>query len=146
LPGVKVTQDPDGRLLVASDAVAIGYDEPRSGDVIGNGVHLTRDTGFSDAKELLHLTVTLGGAINVAGRKVSPAKVEAGIMATGLAASARVWGVPSIDPERHQEIAAKVELLPETTPAALKAALADRLQLWELPRHWEFTTRSSARG
>jgi acyl-coenzyme A synthetase/AMP-(fatty) acid ligase len=145
-PGVNVSPDADGRLRVASDAVAIGYDEPRPGDVIGDGVHLTRDTGYFDANALLHLTTTLGGAINVAGRKVSPAKVEAAIMATGLAAGASVWGIPSADPERHREIAASVELVPSVTAAALKAALTGRLQAWELPRHWKFTTRSSARG
>ena len=137
LPGVRVTPDPDGRLRVASDAVAMAYDETRPDDVIGDGIHLTRDTGFLDDHGLLHLTATLGGAINVAGRKVSPAKVEAAIMATGLATRAQVRGVPSADPERHQEIAAKVEMLPGTTPAALKAALVERLQLWEMPRHWE---------
>ncbi|HSP43634.1 MAG TPA: AMP-binding protein, partial [Luteolibacter sp.] len=146
LPGVKVAPDPDGRLRVTSDAVAMGYDEPRPDDVTGNGVHLTRDIGFSDANGLLHLTATLDGAINVAGRKVSPAKVEAAIMATGLAASARVRGVPSADPERHQEIAARVKLPPGTSPAALKAALAERLQLWELPRHWDFEMTRKSTG
>jgi acyl-CoA synthetase (AMP-forming)/AMP-acid ligase II len=84
------------------------------------------------------LTGTTGGAINVAGRKISPAKVEAAIMATGLALRVKVLGIPSRDPERFEEIAAVVETRDGITPATLKSAVAERLQLWEIPRHWKF--------
>ena len=67
-----------------SDAVATCYDAPRPDDLLGGGIYLTRDVGFIDPAGNLHLTGTTGGAINVAGRKVSPAKVEAAILATGL--------------------------------------------------------------
>lgn len=138
LPGVRVDVARDGRLQVTSDAVADAYDAPRGDDVLGNGVYLTRDLGFSDPQGLIHLSGTTGGAINVAGRKISPAKVEAAIMATGQVVRVRVLGIPSSDPERFEEIAALVEVPAGVTPAALKSAVAERLQLWEVPRHWRF--------
>ena len=73
----------------------------------------------------------------MAGRKISPAKVEAAIMATGLVLRVKVRGIPSSDPERFEEIAALVEVHAGVTPAALKSAVAKHLQLWEIPRHWK---------
>lgn len=138
LPGVNVDISRDGRLRVTSDSVAIGYDAPRTDDMLGDGFYLTRDLGHLDAAGLLHLTGTTAGAINVAGRKISPAKVEAAIMATGMVARVKVLGIPSIDPERFQEIAALVELTNGVSPSVLKSALTERLPLWEIPRHWQF--------
>jgi acyl-coenzyme A synthetase/AMP-(fatty) acid ligase len=138
LPGVSVGIGRGGRLQVNSDAVATCYDAPRGDDLLENGVYLTRDLGFTDADGIIHLTGTTGGAINVAGRKISPAKVEAAIMATGLVLRVRVMGIPSSDPERFEEIAAVVEVHEGVTPAALKSAVARHLQVWEIPRHWKF--------
>lgn len=138
LPGVTVDVEHDGRLRVTSDAVAMGYDAPRGDDLLGGGVYLTRDVGHRDAQGLIHLTGTTGGAINVAGRKISPAKVEAAIIATGLVLRIKVLGIPSADPERFEEIAALAELAEGVTPAVLKSALAEHLPLWEIPRHWQF--------
>jgi long-chain acyl-CoA synthetase len=137
LPGVTVTIGAEGRLLVASNAVATGYDATRADDVLGSGEYLTRDLGFLDPSGKIHLTDTLGAAINVAGRKVSPAKVEAAILATGLVRRIKVSGIPSNDPERFEEIAATVELSPGVRLDDLKSATAGALQNWELPRHWK---------
>lgn len=136
LPGVRVEASAAGRLLVSSDAVAEGYEVSREDDLLENTRYLTRDTGFVDERGLLHLTGTTGSAINVAGRKVSPAKVEAAILATGLVRSVRVQGIPSADPERCEEISARVELAPGASLGALRSAAARSLQSWEVPRHW----------
>lgn len=136
LPGVRVETGRDGRFSVTSDAVAACYDAPRPDDVLGDGVYLTRDLGFIDETGNLHLTATTGGAINVAGRKISPAKVEAAILATGLVTKVEVFAIPSSDPERFEEIAARVELLEGGTLDALKSAAARNLQGWEMPRQW----------
>ena len=137
LPGVEVTITDEGRILVQSDGVAIGYDAPRGDDRLGDGFYQTRDTGFLDSSGKLHLTGTLGGAINVAGRKVSPAKVEAALLATGLVRSVKVFGTPSSDAERHEEISASVEMTPGASLDALKQAATGVLQNWEIPRHWK---------
>jgi acyl-coenzyme A synthetase/AMP-(fatty) acid ligase len=139
LPGVRVDIGRDGRLQITSDAVATCYDAPRPEDLLENGVYLTRDLGFLNSSGAVHLTGTTGGAINVAGRKISPAKVEAAILATGLVLRVKVLGIPSSDPERFEEIAALVEAHTGVTPAALKSAVADRLKLWEIPRQWKFS-------
>ncbi|MEO7098145.1 MAG: AMP-binding protein [Luteolibacter sp.] len=137
LPGVEVTITDEGRILVKSDGVGIGYDAPRGDDRLGDGFYQTRDTGFLDSSGKLHLTGTLGGAINVAGRKVSPAKVEAALLATGLVRSVKVFGTPSADAERHEEISASVEMTPGASLDALKQAATGVLQNWEIPRHWK---------
>ena len=137
LPGVEVTINDDGRIVVKSGSVAIGYDSPRDDDQLGGGIYQTRDLGFLDSTGRLHLTGTLGGAINVAGRKVSPAKVEAALLATGLVRRVKVFGIPSSDAERHEEISANIELLENITLDVLKTAACEMLQSWELPRHWK---------
>lgn len=136
LPGITVDSDPSGRLLVESDAVGTGYDEWRGDDLLENGRYLTRDIVFLDQERTLHLSGNTGGAINVSGRKISPAKVEAALMETGLLRRVRVFGVPSPDPDRFEEILALYEANEGVTIEALKLATSDRLELWELPRHW----------
>ena len=136
LPGVTVEISDDGRIGVRSNAVATCYDSPRDDDQLGAGFYQTRDLGFFDDLGNLHLSGTTGGAINVAGRKVSPARVEAAIVSTGLVVSVKVSGIPSSDPERHEEISARVELRPGSTLEELKSAAATKLRTWELPRHW----------
>lgn len=136
LPDVKVTVGEQGRLLVESDAVALGYDESRHDDLLADGRYLTRDTGFLDPSGVLHLSGNTGGAINVSGRKVSPAKVESALMATGLLERVRVFGIQSSDPERFEEISALYQLKPCGTLADIKAATSHKLETWELPRHW----------
>jgi acyl-coenzyme A synthetase/AMP-(fatty) acid ligase len=136
LPGVNVSIGAHGRLLVESSSVATAYDAPRDEDLLGDGRYLTRDLGFLDSFGKIHLTGTLGGAINVAGRKVSPAKVEAALLATGLVRRVRVFGIPSKDAERFEEISADIDLSETATLEDLKSAACHQLQTWELPRHW----------
>lgn len=137
LAGVEVSVSTDGRLLVTSDSVALGYDERRSSDPVEGGCYLTHDLGHLDERGHVRLHGTIGGAINVAGRKISPAKVEAALLATGLLESVRVKGIPSQDPERVEEISASVRLFGNATLDQLKQAATAHLANWELPRHWE---------
>ncbi len=136
LPGVTVRTGGMGRLLVESDAVGTGYDETRRDDILGDGCYLTRDIAFLDGQSILHLSGSTGGAINVSGRKISPSKVEAALMATGLLRRVRVFGVPSPDPERFEEILALYEAESGATIEAVKLATTSHLEMWELPRHW----------
>ncbi len=135
LDGVRVSIHRSGRLLVESDAVADGYDAPRPGDILGDGRFLTHDLARIEQCRIRLLGCS-GAAINVAGRKISPAKVEAALLATGLARRARVFGIPSADPDRVEEIVGMVALAPAATVAALKQMAADSLANWEFPRHW----------
>lgn len=137
LPGVAVSISHGGRIVVKSASVATGYDCSRSDDQLGGGIYHTRDLGFLDPAGHLHLTGTLSGAINVAGRKISPAKVETALLSTGLIRSVKVFGAPSADPERNEEISAIVELAPGILLSSLKQAATSVLQNWEIPRHWK---------
>ena len=140
LPGVAVSINEGGRIVVKSDGVATGYDSTRNDDHLGDQIYQTRDLGFFDSRGRLHLTGTLGGAINVAGRKISPAKVEAAILSTGLVERVRVFGTSSSDPERFEEISAEVKMMPGATLDTLKQAATGALQNWETPRHWKIET------
>jgi long-chain acyl-CoA synthetase len=146
LPGVEISVTPGCRIVVKSESVACGYDAPRSDDRLGDGEYHTRDLGFLDEAGRLHLTGTLGGAINVAGRKVSPSKVEAAILSTGLVQRVLVFGVASSDPERFEEISADVELIPGASLDALKQSATNVLQNWELPRHWKCLSGITAKS
>ena len=135
LPGVSVSVHESGRLLVRSNSTAIAYDHYRDGDILGDNIYLTRDLGFL-ADQRVHITGHVGGAINVAGRKISPWRVEQALLATGIATRVRVFGIPSHDPERVEEIAGIVELVSGATLPELKQAALHSLAGWELPRHW----------
>lgn len=145
LPGVTLSTR-DGRLLVSSDAVASGYESPRPEDLLDNGCYLTRDVVRIDGFGNLFLTATTGGAINVAGRKVSPAKVESAILRTGLVASASVKALPSSDPERFEEIEATIEPTDGASVDQIKSAVSPLLPSWEIPRHWRIRGDGSGGG
>lgn len=135
LDGVAVTLDPSGRFHIASSSVAVGYEAARDGEVLGGGHFLTQDHGRIEGGHLL-LESSGAESINVAGRKIGPAKIEAALMATGLLEKARVFGVPSHDPERVEEITALVKLKSGTLEQ-LRQRMSGTLEGWEMPRHWE---------
>ncbi len=136
LPGVTISREQSGRLLIESSSVATGYDFGREDDLLGNGSYLTRDLGNLTTGRIF-LTGNIGGAINVAGRKVSPAKVEAALLATGLVSRAKVLGISSADQERCEEISAEVTLVAGASLTDLKSTMVHSLQTWEIPRHWK---------
>jgi long-chain acyl-CoA synthetase len=135
LDGVAVTVDGAGRFHIASTSVALGYEASREGEVLGGGGFLTEDHGRLEDGHLL-LESSGAESINVAGRKIGPARIEAALMATGLLEKARVFGVPSHDPERVEEITALVKLKSGTLDE-LRQRMAGTLEGWEMPRHWE---------
>lgn len=142
LDGVEVTLDPSGRFLVSSSSVALGYEAARDGEVLGGGRFLTQDHGRIEGGHLL-LDSSGAESINVAGRKIGPAKIEAALMATGLLEKARVFGIPSHDPERVEEITALVKLKSGTLDQ-LRQRMSGNLEGWEMPRHWETAADDAA--
>jgi long-chain acyl-CoA synthetase len=141
LDGVAVTLDASGRFHIASSSVALGYEAARDGEVLGGGNFLTQDHGRIENGRLL-LESSGAESINVAGRKIGPAKIEAALMATGLLDKARVFGVPSHDPERVEEITALVKLKSGTLDQ-LRQRMSGTLEGWEMPRHWEVAVDES---
>lgn len=133
LPGVEVELDDSGQFVVQSSSVAAGYLPQHATDPIRHGRFHTPDVGHIENGALI-LDARGGEQINVAGRKLGPGRIEMAFQQTGLTDRARIFGLPSHDPERVDEIAV---LLPEGTDVdALRARLAQTLAGWQLPRHW----------
>jgi acyl-coenzyme A synthetase/AMP-(fatty) acid ligase len=143
MSGVTVTTDEDGCLVVRGANVAQGYfaaDEM----ILGKGRFVT-----SDLVELNEGRVFMRGrvsdAINVAGRKLNPADVEAALLACPGVNHAVVFGVPSSDATRCEEIVAGVNASnAELTPAKLIEWLGNRLPLWQVPRKFWFCNELNA--
>lgn len=135
LPGVTVATSPDGRLLVASNAVGLGYDAPEPGEVFGNGQHLTWDQ-IEIAGDRLRFRGCLGAGIQVAGRKLSPFEVATRLRAATGLAGIKVRGEPSRDPERGQEVVAVVDLPADQLTREFKTRACAGLAPWETPRRW----------
>jgi acyl-coenzyme A synthetase/AMP-(fatty) acid ligase len=132
LPGV-VLDTSQPRLRVISAATATGYEFTIPGDDLGNGAFLTHDFAKVDGGRVM-LLGTDAASINVAGRKVSPAAIEAAVRTASPLSRVKVFGIPSNNPERVEEIVAAIA--PPVELAALKTALAAALPSWEFPRHW----------
>lgn len=139
LNGVRLTTNEDGCMVVTSKAVASGYWPPAPASAIGRGFVAT-----SDLAEITPCGVRLIGrrsdAINVAGRKVPPAAIESVLLTCPQVAHCVVFGVPSTDPLRGEEIVACVNCAPSVGRPDLVALLASSLPSWQMPRHWWLTS------
>jgi long-chain acyl-CoA synthetase len=135
LPGVTARVGHEGRLLVKSDAVGLGYDEPLPGEVFGRGQHLTWDQVRLTPAGLDFLGC-LGAGINVASRKLSPEEITERIRAATGVRHIRVYGDRSRDSERVQDIVANLDIPPADLTPAFKAKACASLAPWEVPRRW----------
>ncbi|MCX6856215.1 MAG: AMP-binding protein [Verrucomicrobia bacterium] len=135
LPGVSSHLGPDGRLLVQSDAVGLGYDETLTGELFAPPDHLTSDV-IEIQGDRLHFQRCLGQGINVASRKLSPIEIAAKISASLGGLTAIVSGAPSRDPERVQDIICHVPIPAEALTPEFKAKICATLAPWEVPRRW----------
>jgi long-chain acyl-CoA synthetase len=135
LPGVTAEKGPQERLLIRSDAVGWGYDAPGEGEVFGGGRHLTWDRVRLANGELL-FEGCLGPGINVAGRKLSPEEVADRVRKSTGVDDVVIHGATSRDPERVQDVVAKVGLPPHAMTQQFKATACESLAPWEVPRRW----------
>jgi len=74
----------------------------------------------------------LSDVINVAGKKVNPAEVEAHLLSHGSVRQAVVFGRPS--PLRHEEVVACVVAAQEIQEAELLRFCRSRLSGWQVPK------------
>lgn len=139
LPGVEAVIDGAGRLAVASDASAVGADLPAWEDEFGGRFYGTLDEGeLSDG--CLFITHCIGRAINVAGRKVSPIRLQNILEELDGVAVAVVERGHSRDFERFGEIRVRLTVKPGYAPKVIREQLRLRVESWEMPRHWEFVS------
>src|SRR6185503_4160020 len=76
--------------------------------------------------------------INVAGRKVSPETIERAMQAHAGVRDCLVFGAPSPDAQRAEQIVACVVADPGVTDTELRNFLLKQLPAWQLPRDWCF--------
>lgn len=122
-----------GRLTVSSAAVAVGYLEP--GPDLGEGMFRTPDQVRLEAGAVW-LEGRASEGINVAGRKISPSLIEEKLLALPGVRHCVVFGIPSADPARVEEIAACLNLSEQTGLSEIQQASACFLPATEQPRHW----------
>lgn len=137
LPAAAVATAPDGRIIVRGPAVGLGYADGADG--LGDGVFTTSDLGYVSAAGAVHLTGRVSDLIHVAGRKLSPARVEDVLAACPGVLHCLVFGTASADPVRGEEIVAVLAPGPGFALDAAKAHCGARLEAWECPRHWWVT-------
>jgi long-chain acyl-CoA synthetase len=154
IPGVTITfRDDDGqpasrgRVHISSGGVADGYVGESPGDFCGRGF-LTGDYGTFDADGRLVLTGRISSFINVAGKKVQPAEVEAVLREMPGVRDARVLG--ATDPQRGEQVVACIVCDRIGRPPAILAVrrfCSARLAAHKIPRvvvcldAWPLTAR-----
>lgn len=134
LSGVTVKEE-DDRLVVESSAVGLGYDVTYEGELFTQGLHRTWDrVTVTDGR--LFFQSCDGPGINVASRKLSPQAIAEKIrQATGIA-QVQVFGKPSRDPERVQDVVVCLGMEVDKLTAEFKSKACTGLAPWEVPRHW----------
>lgn len=134
LDGVAIDFADDGRVRVRSDSVSLGPLPPDAAEPWEPGAcYVTGDLGAIDGKGRLVLTGRAKDIINVAGRKVAPAEIEACLLGLGGVAEAVVLGLP--DPVRGESIGALVVAAPSVAEESrLLAHCRESLPAWKVPR------------
>lgn len=133
--GVTLGFSQDTRLIVRSPAVAMGYWPDHDLEELGNASFQTSDLAESDAiSGQVSLLGRAGEMINVAGRKLSPGEVETAISRISGIQCCVVFGVPSTDPHRVEDIVACIAMRQDITEHNLRAELNKILPPWQLPR------------
>ena len=140
LAGVTVSIDPASACLrVTSAAVADGYlHADPSADATGSpggGTWLSQDVARLDGQGAVHLLGRAGDFISVAGHKIAPAVIEDMLQQVPGVRCCVVFGVPSPNSIRIEDVVACVSLEPGVELNLLKHALGDRPSTY-LPRHW----------
>ena len=141
MQNVELTVNEEGCLEVRSRAVGETY-WPEATPALAAGCFQTSD--LAEVKHgLVHLRGRLSDQINVAGRKVSPAHIEAALRLHQSVGECLVFGVPSSDADRSENIVACVVANEPVTSENLKQSLLARLPAWQVPREWWFVAALS---
>jgi acyl-CoA synthetase (AMP-forming)/AMP-acid ligase II len=74
--------------------------------------------------------------INVAGRKVAPQEIEGLLSQLPMVRHGLVFGVPSRDSERVDDVVAVVNLEREGVLESVIAEMRKKLPAWQRPRDW----------
>jgi acyl-CoA synthetase (AMP-forming)/AMP-acid ligase II len=119
------------QVRVRSAAVADGYFPETDEERLGNGM-FTPDDLLCESPNGWRIVGRVSDLINVAGKKVNPAEVEAELLALPGVREAVVFGRRSS--VRHEEVAACVVAGSDVSETELLKACRRRLSGWQAPR------------
>ncbi len=134
---VTLSINQQGCLCVGSPAAGDSYwPEPTSD--LGHSRFQTSD--LAELKDgLLCLRGRITDLINIAGRKVSPERIEQALRTHRAIRECVVFGVPELESDRTELIVGCVAATEPLTGEQLKQHLLATLPAWQVPRHWWFT-------
>jgi acyl-CoA synthetase (AMP-forming)/AMP-acid ligase II len=137
LAGVKVDLiDPKStasQIRVRSAAVSDGYFPEPDEQKLGNGAFVPDDL-LARHDSALKIVGRVSDVINVAGKKVSPAEVEAHLLRFNGVQQAVVFGRPTGAGLRNEEVAACVLASPDVSESDLLRFCRTGLSAWQVPK------------
>jgi long-chain acyl-CoA synthetase len=119
------------QLRVRSAAAGDGYFPETESEKLGDGFFIPDDL-VTISEEGVRIVGRLSDIINVAGKKVNPAEVEAHLLSFPGVRQAIVFGRAS--PLRHEEVVACIVATKETQEAAVLEFCRARLSGWQAPK------------
>ena len=121
------------QIRVRSAAVSDGYFPDPNDQKLGNGVFVPDDL-LERHGSALKIVGRISDVINVAGKKVNPAEVEAHLMRFKGVRQAVVFGRPTGAGLRNEEVAACVRASPDVSESDLLRFCRTALSGWQVPK------------
>jgi long-chain acyl-CoA synthetase len=121
------------QIRVRSAAVSDGYFPKPNDQKLGNGVFVPDDL-LERHGSALKIVGRISDVINVAGKKVNPAEVEAQLLRFKGVRQAVVFGRPTGAGLRNEEVAACVRASPDVSESDLLRFCRTALSGWQVPK------------
>ena len=121
------------QVRIRSAAVSDGYFPERDEQKLGNGVFVPDDL-LAQHNWGLSIVGRVSDVINVAGKKVNPAEIEAQLLRFDGVQQAVVFGRSTGGGLRNEEVAACVQASSQTTENDLLRFCRDSLSPWQVPK------------
>jgi len=124
---------PASQIQVRSPAVADGYFPEPDEKKLGDGIFVPDDLLAQDESGF-KIVGRVSDVINVAGKKVNPAEVEAHLLRFDGVRQAVVFGLPAEWGLRNEEVAACVVVSPQVSESDLLRFCRAALSAWQVPK------------
>ena len=124
---------PTSQIQVRSPGVADGYFPEPDEEKLGDGIFVPDDLLARDESGF-NIIGRISDVINVAGKKVNPAEVEAHLLRFGGVRQAVVFGLPAGSGLRNEEVAACVVVSPQVSESDLLRFCRAALSTWQVPK------------
>jgi len=124
---------PTSQIQVRSPAVADGYFPEPDEEKLGGGIFVPDDLLARDEAGF-KIVGRISDVINVAGKKVNPAEVEAHLLRFSGVRQAVVFGLTAGAGLRNEEVAACVVVSPQVSESDLLRFCRAALSAWQVPK------------